>query len=63
MNFGQKILEFRAKYDLTQQQVSVLLGVSRDMVYRYETGKGNPSRKNIIKYENIMNEYEVNKNV
>ena len=63
MEYGKKLLEFRAKHNLTQMQLADLLGVGIFMVYRYEKGISQPSAVNKIKFENKMKEYEVKENV
>lgn len=62
MSWDKKMLEFRAKYNLTQKQLSEILGVSSLMIFRYEAGLNKPLPVNKIKIEKIMNEYEVTKN-
>ena len=63
MNFGERLLQFRAKYDLTQQNLAVIFGVTQRMIYLYEANLCKPNPKNKIMFENKMKEYEVNKNV
>ena len=62
MEFGRKLLEFRAKYNLTQKQLADYLGVNAMAIYRYENNKYNPSQVNKIKIENKMKEWEEKKN-
>ena len=62
MDFGRTLLEFRAKYNLTQKQLADYLGVNAMAIYRYENNKYNPSQVNKIKIENKMKEWEENKN-
>lgn len=62
MNFGNKLLEFRAKHNLSQKQTADIVGVSYEMVSQYETGKYNPTAKNKIIFENRMKEWEEKKN-
>ena len=61
MNFGRKMLEFRAKHNLTQKQLAELFGVDVNTVYRTETEKTEPIKVNKIKFENKMKEYEEEK--
>lgn len=63
MNFGRKMLEFRAKHNLTQTQLANILGVKKITVYRTETEKTEPTKRNAIIFENKMKEWEENKNV
>ena len=62
MDFRKKILEFRAKSDLTQKQLAELFGVNPHMIFRYEAGISKPSAVNKIKFENKMKEWEEKKN-
>lgn len=63
MDFGKKLLEFRAKYSLSQKQTSEIVGVSYEMISQYENGKYNPTARNKIIFENKMKEWEEKKNV
>jgi len=40
-----KIKEFRARYDLTQKQLAILVGIRRETIHFIEKGKFNPSVK------------------
>ncbi|MFO7618305.1 MAG: helix-turn-helix transcriptional regulator [Thermoplasmata archaeon] len=40
-----RIKEFRAKYDLTQEQLAAKVGVRRETIVFLEKGKYNPSLK------------------
>ena len=62
MEFGKKLLEFRAKYNLNQKQTSEIVGVSYEMISQYENGKYKPTARNKIIFENKMKEWEENKN-
>ena len=63
MDYGKTLLEFRAKHNLTQMQLAVILGVTLGMIHRYENNKSKPSQVNKIKFENKMKEYEENGNI
>jgi transcriptional regulator with XRE-family HTH domain len=63
ISFGNVCLNFRAKHNLTQNQLTEILGTSRNMVYRYESGTNKPYSKNKIKFENRMKEWEEKQNV
>ena len=63
MDYKQKLLEFRAKNDLTQSQLANILDVNVNMVFRYEKGISGPTAVNKIRFENKMKEWEENKNV
>lgn len=62
MVFGRKMLEFRAKHNLTQTQLANMLGVDINTVYRTENEKTEPTKRNAIKFENKMKEWEEKKN-
>ena len=61
MNYGEILLMFRAKHNLTQMQLSKILGVGLNMIHRYENGISNPTTKNKIMFDNKMLEWEENK--
>ena len=52
MNYGITLLEFRAKHLLTQKQLADILGVDINTVYRTENKKTEPSKRNMIIFEN-----------
>ena len=58
MEFGKMLLEFRAKYNLTQKQLANIIGTNTNTVYRTENEKTVPTRVNKIKFENKMKEWE-----
>lgn len=58
MEYSKKLLEFRAKHNLTQTQLAEILGVGVNMIHRYETQKNEPTEKNKIVFENKMKEWE-----
>ena len=62
MEFGNELLEFRAKHNLTQMALSVIIGSSYGMISQYETGKKFPTQKNKILFKNKMKEWEEKKN-
>ena len=62
MDFGKKLLEFRAKYSLNQKQTSEIVGVSYEMISQYENGKYKPTARNKIIFENKMKEWEEKQN-
>ena len=63
MDYKQKLLEFRARNDLTQSQLANILDVNVNMVFRYEKGISVPTAVNKIRFENKMKEWEEKKNV
>ena len=62
MDFGRTLLEFRAKHNLTQQQLADYFGINALSIYRYENNKNKPSKVNRIKFENKMKEWEGSNN-
>lgn len=58
MEFKDKLLNFRAKNNLTQVQLAEIFGVSTAIINRYEAGKSEPHRVNLIKFERIMEGYQ-----
>ena len=62
VNYGIKLLEFRAKYLLTQTQLAEILGTTLTMVYRYENRKSEPTNVKKIIFENKMKEWEEKNN-
>ena len=62
MRFKEILLDFRAKHNLSQNQLSQIIGVSVEMIHRYETEKSKPWQKNKIMFENKMKEWEKKKN-
>lgn len=61
-NYGIILLEFRAKHLLTQTQLAEILGVTLNMIHRYENKKSEPTDVNKIIFENKMKEWEEKKN-
>ena len=45
MSFKTRIKEFRAKYDLTQEDLAKMVKIRRETVIYLEKGKYNPSLK------------------
>ena len=62
MDFGRKMLEFRAKHNLTQKQLADIIGVETNTIHRTETEKSQPTRRNAIIFENKMKEWEEKQN-
>ena len=63
MTFGRKMLEFRAKHNLTQKQLANIIGADINTVYRTENEKTDPTKRNEIIYEKKMKEWEEKQNV
>ena len=49
MDIGKKLKELRLLQDLTQEQLSALLGIPRVNYTRYETGKVRPDYETLLK--------------
>lgn len=64
MTIGEKLLMFRAKYNLTQKQMAGLIDENINMLYRYENGNNKPHKKNelriLMKLEKLEKERENN---
>ena len=64
MTIGERLLMFRAKYNLTQKQMSKLIDENVSMLYRYENGNNKPHKKNelriLMKLEKLEKERENN---
>lgn len=64
MTIGERLLMFRAKYNLTQKQMSKLIDENVNMLYRYENGNNKPHKKNelriLMKLEKLEKERENN---
>ncbi|MBR5270634.1 MAG: helix-turn-helix transcriptional regulator [Clostridia bacterium] len=58
MSYAQKLLQFRAKHNLTQDQLAKILGISKCMIFRYEKYMNKPTAVNCVKFENKMKEWE-----
>ena len=54
MAFGRKMLEFRAKHNLTQKQLADIIGVDINTVHRTETEKTKPTLKGCFKCREIQ---------
>ncbi len=48
MSFGKRIKQYRANLGLSQEQLAEKLGVSRQAITKWETGRGMPDVKNMI---------------
>ena len=63
MSFGRKMLEFRARHNLTQAQLAKIVGIAINTVQRLENEINKPTKRNSIKIENKMKEWEEKQNV
>lgn len=58
MTIGERLLMFRAKYNLTQKQMSKLIDENINMLYRYENGNNKPHKKNELRILMKLDELE-----
>ena len=59
MEIKDRIKEIRSKFNLTQQEFAERLGIKRNTIATYETGKSNPSDSAVVL---ICKEFNVNEN-
>ena len=55
MTFKTRIKEFRARYDLTQEELAKKVGVRRETIVFLEKGKYNPSLKLAYDIAKVLN--------
>ena len=48
MNFSEKLKEIRKNEGLSQEQLAEKIGVSRQAITKWETGKGLPDVENMV---------------
>ena len=48
MNFGQKLKDIRKAQGLSQEQLAEKIGVSRQAITKWETGRGLPDMENMM---------------
>ena len=58
MAFADELLQFRVKQDISQTELAKILGICQEQISKYENGKVQPIKKNLLKYQQIMNNYE-----
>jgi len=51
MNISDRILQYRAKNNLTQTEMAEKLGSSRELINKLENGKTEPSKMILIKMD------------
>lgn len=51
MNISDRILQYRAKNNLTQTEMAEKLGSSRELINKLENGKTEPSKMILIKID------------
>ena len=58
MDFATKLLEFRAKWGLSQAEMCKILGVNKGMIMRYENHYATPRKVNLIAFAEKMRKWE-----
>ena len=53
--FQQRLLTLRVHLDLTQEQFAKRVGVSLQLIYRWENGHGMPDIRNLVKLCKALN--------
>ena len=56
MEFKEKVLNIRAKLNLTQKELGEILHVSLGTVNRWETGKVQPTKKALCAFNQLCKE-------
>ena len=61
VKFEERIRAYRARHNLTKQQLARRLGVSHNQIYRWESGQHTPGKMAIrlLIEEGIINRYDV----
>lgn len=54
MSLGEKISDLRKKNGISQEKLAELLGISRQAVTKWESGKGNPDTENLIRLAELF---------
>lgn len=62
MEFSEKIIKFRVKWNLSQREAAEILGVNKNMIYQYESGLVNPRKVNLIAFDEKMKAWEEKNN-
>lgn len=58
MTLSEKIVDFRAKYDLSQSEFAKMAKVSTQTIYNIENGYQEPSRLTEAKIKRVIEERE-----
>ena len=56
MEFKDKLLRYRVAHHFSQEQMGAVLGLSKQMIYRMENGKSEPSKNTLTKFEILTEE-------
>lgn len=62
MEFSEKMIKFRAKWNLSQKEAAEILGINKNMIYQYESGLVNPRKVNLIAFDEKMRKWEEKNN-
>ena len=54
MDFGKKLSELRKQNEISQEKLAEMVGVSRQAVTKWESGKSNPDTENLIRLAEIF---------
>ena len=54
MSLGEKISKMRKKKGISQEKLAEMLGISRQAVTKWESGKGNPDTENLLRLSEIF---------
>ncbi len=54
MNFQEKLMLLRNQYRLSQEELAERIGISRQAVAKWESGKAVPDINNLIQLSNIF---------
>lgn len=55
MNFGEKLIRLRKIKSITQDELAAIIGVSRQAVYKWESGKSYPEVNKLLEIKNLFN--------
>ena len=62
MESSEKMIKFRAKWNLSQEAAAEILGVNKNMIYRYESNLVKPRKVNLIAFDEKMKAWEEKNN-
>jgi transcriptional regulator with XRE-family HTH domain len=55
MTFGEKLIRLRKIKSITQDELAAIIGVSRQAVYKWESGKSYPEVTKLLEIKNVFN--------
>ena len=62
MTLGERMLQYRAKHNLSQRRLADLLGTNTTAIFRWESNKNKPHKANELRLLNKMKELEEKEN-